>query len=226
MTQRGLQVADEDLERSRADFAETGCAVLPRFLGPALVDPILANINESCLYAKHEVCDEGIFGTTLFAPPDDPARVAVNFVLNNVDLFRVVESITGCPHLENFLGRLHRTEADAGQQIDWHNDVADFRVMGININLTVGTYSGGLFQLRGPDLRLKAEVGRLEAGDAFIFNIAAGWAHRLTAVESGSRTVAVGWFRTAPERSLFAQACFRYVPSGDRSEVNRSNRRG
>jgi hypothetical protein len=151
----------------------------------------------------HLASEARVFGRTLFAAHSDPARFSLLFLVNKPPLFRLVEAITGCPPLGNFLGRLHQTRAVPDQHIDWHNDLSDNRVVGLNINLSAHDYSGGLFQLRGPGVRVPTEFGRIPAGDAFLFKIERGWNHRLTPVESGVRTVCVGWFRTDPDRETF-----------------------
>jgi hypothetical protein len=66
-----------------------------------------------------------------------------------------------------------------------------------------------MFQLRDGLGVVRSEIGRMTPGDAFLFRIGEGWEHRLTAVESGRRTVAVGWFLREPDWQQFAKMEFR-----------------
>jgi hypothetical protein len=185
-------------------FADTGCALLPGFLPQPLLNPLLAWLATAQFVVRDEVERGRVFGTTLFVPDTERSLFLLHFILNRPALFRVVEQIADCPRLANFLGRLHRTSAEPNQQIDWHDDAVNGRTLGICINLSAEEYSGGVLQIRNPEGKLRAAVGRAAPGDAFLFRIGCGWQHRLTPVESGRRTVGVGWFRTAPEWCEYA----------------------
>lgn len=205
LTQTALMQEPGDIPRLRDEYSETGCALLPGFLSPAILRPLMKWVEQARFGERHEVSSRvGVFGTTLFVPETDPALFLLKFILNRADLFRFSEQVSGCDKIGNFIGRLHRTTAGSNQQIDWHHDVVDGRILGICINLSAEPYSGGVFELRDPAQHFKASVKRAAAGDAFLFRIDKGWEHRLTAVESGYRTVGVGWFRTAPEWSSYA----------------------
>jgi hypothetical protein len=215
ITQTGVVAQPGAVEKLREQFSATGCAELPGLLTRRLLGHLMRLVETSDFALKEEVgvfrqesSEARVFGRTLFAAPDDPARFSLLFLLNKPPLFRLVEAITGCPRLSNFLGRLHQTRAVPGQHIDWHGDLADNRVVGLNINLSAHDYSGGLFQLRGPGVRVPVQLGRTSAGNAFLFRIDEGWNHRLTPVESGVRTVCVGWFRTEPDRETFLRRWF------------------
>jgi hypothetical protein len=187
------------------EFAMTGCARLPGFLTPPILKPLLDWVDTAQFHITNETAPGGrVFGTTMLAPETDRAVFLLRFILNRPALFRVVEQIADCPRLANFLGRLHRTGAGASQHIEWHHDAIHMRTLGICINLSTSQYSGGIFQIRDPSLKLCAEVGRVAPGDAFLFRVSPSWEHRLTPVESGLRTVGVGWFRTAPDWREFA----------------------
>jgi len=190
---------DQPLARLQAQFAETGCALLPGFLTLPLLGPLLRVLQTTRFIPKEEVHQGAVFGSVTIVPPDEPAAVALHFMLNRRDLFQTVEQTAGCPALGNFTGRLHRTCGGTDQGIDWHNDAIQDRSVGLNINLGTEEFSGGLFQIRGPDQEMRAELKHSKPGDAFLFRIDRGWQHRLTQVESGQRTVAVGWFRTQPD---------------------------
>ncbi|HEY3838519.1 MAG TPA: 2OG-Fe(II) oxygenase [Bryobacteraceae bacterium] len=199
---------DPPLAQLQAQFAETGCALLPGFLTAPLLEPLQKLLKTAMFVPKNEIHEGTIFGSTSFVPVGEPAMETLHFILNQPDLFQIVEHITGCSQLGNFTGRLHRTAACAGQAIDWHNDAVQGRTVGLNINLSTEEFSGGLFQIRGPDSEMRTEVKHSTAGGAFLFRIDCGWQHRLTEVESGQRTVAVGWFRTGPDWRAATRAWF------------------
>ena len=201
LTQTTILKGPDDVARLREEFAETGCARLPGFLAPPIVRALLDWLERTRFEERHE---EDVIGTTLFVPPTEPVFFLLQFILNRPELYRISEEVSGCPRIGNFIGRLHRTTAAANQYIDWHQDVADGRTLGLCINLSDQDYTGGVLQLRDPDQRVKASIGQSDPGDACFFRIDKGWQHRLTPVESGLRTVGVGWFRTAPEWSSCA----------------------
>ena len=193
-------LADRDNIPALADeFERNGVARFQGFLAPSVLKLLLNAVNAAEFVVKNEVHEGRVFGTTLFVPLTDPAMILLHFILNRPALFEVVERIVGCPKLANFTGRLHRTSAESNQHIDWHDDVSDSRTVGITVNLGTEPYSGGALQVRDPEKHTRAEVGCFAAGDAFLFRIDRGWQHRLSPVESGSRTVGVGWFRTKPD---------------------------
>ena len=196
------------LRQLQAQFRETGSALLPGFLTAPLLDPLLRLLDSAIFVPKNEVHQGTVFGSTTFVPRSEPVMEALHFILDRDDLFQAVAEVTGCPRIGNFTGRLHRTAAGTEQGIDWHNDADYHRAVGLNINLGAGTFSGGLFQLRDPDGRLRTEVKHVNPGDGFLFRIGPGWEHRLTRVESGLRTVAVGWFRTEPDWRTSTRAWF------------------
>lgn len=209
---------DQPLASLQEQFAETGCALLPGFLTPALLEPLLKQLKSTPFVPKNEVHKGAVFGSVTIVPLGEAATVALHFVLNRGDLFRTVEQTACCPPLGNFTGRLHRTRAGTDQGIDWHNDAVQHRSVGLNINLGTEEFSGGLFQIRGPDRKMRMELKHSRPGDAFLFRIDRGWQHRLTQVESGERTVAVGWFRTEPDWQATTRAWFDTRMNGGRRE--------
>jgi hypothetical protein len=205
LSQTEVQADPDAISALAEEFAATGCARLPGFLTPPILNPLLDWVDSTRFQVKNEISPAGrVFGTTLFAPPTERAVFLLHFILNRPALFRIVEQIAGVPTLANFLGRLHRTTAGADQHIEWHHDAVETRTLGICINLSNAPYSGGVFQVRDPNLKLSAEVGRIAPGDGFLFRVSPSWEHRLTPVESGCRTVGVGWFRTAPDWREYA----------------------
>ena len=200
----------------RQQFAEQKWVMLPNLLEPALLHYLLQHLAAARFIVKHEVDhhageEENEFGTTLFVPPTETALFLFHLLLNKPALFQLVQAISGCPPIGNFMGRIHRTVAgDSTHQIDWHDDIADHRLLGLNINLSTEAYEGGLFCLRErPTQQMLAEVGNLGLGNAFLFCISPDVEHCLTPVGGqGSRTVGVGWFRAQPDWPTFSKNFF------------------
>jgi len=206
ITQGGVEIGDGDAERLRAEYLATGVAVMPRFLAEPTLSALLKKINPEAFAFKTE---PNVKGSTLFMPSTDPALESLHFMLNRPELFALVSRIAAIPVPGTFFSRLHRTIPQLGMDLDWHDDGVDGRILGLNINLSTETYTGGLLQVRNPDKQTVGEVGQLPPGDAFLFRIGDRWEHRLTPVESGARTVAVGWFRLGKEWSTVVLNKFR-----------------
>jgi hypothetical protein len=209
VTQTGVESAPAAISALRAEFAETGCAMLPGFLTPGILRPLLRNLGSARYEEKHEVgARGGRFGTTLKMPLSEPALASFCFILNRQPLFDLVREITGCQAPGNYIGRIHKTTA-GGEHIDWHDDVFDFREVGLNINLSALQFLGGKFLLRDREGSIRREIDVWSPGDAFLFQISSGWQHCVTPVTTGERTVGVGWFRTRPNWSLTRLSHFR-----------------
>lgn len=209
ITQTAVVAQPGAFQDLRAQFDETGCASLPGLLSPAILKHVLKLIETGRFEVTNETHKGRIFGTTFKMPSTEPTVTTLHFILNRLALFEMVERVVGCPRLGNFTCRIHRTVADTHQHIDWHDDWIQDRTVGLNINLSQQDYRGGQFQIRDPEGRVRSEIGRIAAGDAFLFRIGSGWQHRLTPVGSGERTVAVGWFRTQPDWNTLAIAQLR-----------------
>jgi hypothetical protein len=186
------------------EFEATGIATLPGFLAPPILTHLMGWLEKTRFVEKHEVGPDGVFGTTLFVPETEGSWFLLQFILNRPELFEIARKVAGCPKIANFMGRLHRTGVEANQHIDWHRDAIESRTLGICIHLSSEEYTGGVFQLRDECQRLRAEAKLRAPGDAFLFRIDREWQHRLTPVESGRRTVGVGWFRTQPKWQQYA----------------------
>jgi hypothetical protein len=202
LTQTDTEVLPGAMDDLRAEFQSTGTAFLPGFLSAGLLIPFQNQVGASQLAAKNEVRNGGagaIFGTTLRMPDTEPAILSLHFIMNRSRLFELIAQIIGGPALANFTGRVHRTRAGCGEHIGWHDDAVDHRKVAMSIGLNDANYSGGLLQVRDPERCIRKEIGYLAAGDAILFRIGDRWQHQLTPVESGERTVAVGWFRSTPD---------------------------
>src|SRR5438093_114767 len=110
--------------RLRAEFDETGCAMLPGFMTAPLLDILRRQLEKAQFETKDEVArgTGKVFGNTLKLMQTEPGVVALNFILNRPELFELARQICDTPPLGHFLGRLHRTTADTPQEIGWHSD--------------------------------------------------------------------------------------------------------
>src|SRR5665213_1758479 len=136
LTQTAVWSDPDDIPRLAQEFAETGCARLPRFLAPPILGHLLAWVEGARFEEKNETARGDVFGTTLFMPETEQSWFLLHFILNKPGLFEIIEKLAGCPKIGNFRGRLHRTTGGTRQHIDWHHDLVDTRVLGICINLS------------------------------------------------------------------------------------------
>lgn len=197
---------DSKIELYKTEYAETHCVFLPGFLKGALRDSFLNKIATADFYTKFESHSDNQFGKVTVLGMKDPILFSFLFMMNNQQLFKQLQQITGCETIGNFTGRIHRSEAGEDHEIHWHGDNSDNRLIAITLNLGHDKFSGGKFQIRKKGTEnIIREFGQTEAGDAFIFQIDPSLQHRLTTVEDGRRTVGVGWFRSQPDFNTFAK---------------------
>jgi 2OG-Fe(II) oxygenase superfamily len=132
----------------------------------------------------------------------DPGIASLmNFLWNDQDLFRLLERITGCEPIGSFEGRVYRMIPNSGHYDSWHTDYGEHRLLAMSVNLTKGTYEGGLLQIRRHGSAEPAvDAPNTEFGSAVIFRIAEGFEHRVTNVEGNvARTAFAGWFKSQPD---------------------------
>jgi Rps23 Pro-64 3,4-dihydroxylase Tpa1-like proline 4-hydroxylase len=134
----------------------------------------------------------------------EPAVVDLfRFILNDPQLFAIVDSLTGCGPIGCFTGRVYRRRASTrpGEQYyPWHNDIADDRMIGLSINLGREPFRGGVLQVRDAVTHAPiVEIANTVFGDAVLFRISDALEHQVTPVEGRvMRTVMAGWFRARP----------------------------
>lgn len=209
LSNNGLRFEDAQIEEARREFAGTNCALLPQFLAQAIRARLLEKIAATRFLTKSEGDGDGEFGKVLFVPPDEPVIFMFHLLLNNPNLFELIRRVTNCAEIGNFSGRIHRSQAGGKHEIDWHGDNADYRLVGLTLNLGTENFTGGEFQMREKNSgKILRSIGQTEAGDAFIFRIAPDLQHCLTALSAGERTVGVGWFRSEPDFKTFARNYF------------------
>jgi len=211
LSQMDVLYSDSEIDSLRDEFAQRHCILLPHLIDAGLLSDFLRQVDRAAFAPKKEGAEGDEFGDILFVPVNDPALFVFHLMMNNQKLFQVIQRIAGCDPIGNFFGRIHRSVPGRDHQISWHGDNADHRLVGITIELSREAYTGGAFQVRYKDSdHILTEITETRIGDAFLFRIDPRLQHRLLAVESGgSRTVAVGWFRSAPNWQAFAKIMFK-----------------
>jgi len=185
------------IERYKHEFAETGCVFLPGFLEKNTLQNLLNKIEKSTFQTKWEGKEDNKFGKVLALPRESVTVFLFTAVLNNPGVFKMMQYIADCGRIGNFVGRIHRSEAGEDHEIGWHSDASDNRLLAVTLSLGTDRYSGAKLQIRETGSEnITKEFGQLEAGDAVIFKIDRKLEHRLSILESGRRTVGVGWFRS------------------------------
>ena len=194
-----INLDESALVKYQNEYAETNLVLLSDLLKANALQTLLKKINETVFETKFEGKEEDKFGKVLYIPQTKPLLAVMNFMLNDEFLFRALEKITGCKPIDNFVGRIHRSE-DNDHGIDWHGDNSDNRLLAITLCLGTEHYTGANFEIRKKGTTdIMRQISYLKAGDAIVFKIAPELEHRLSLLESGRRTVCVGWFRSKAE---------------------------
>ena len=130
----------------------------------------------------------------------DEALVArLRFLVNNQELFRWVERVSGCDPIGYFDGRVY--EMLPGRHFDdWHSDCTGSRMVAMSVNLSASEFEGGVFQIRRVQTKeLISEAPNTGAGDAILFRISLELEHQVTPIEgSRPKTALAGWFCREP----------------------------
>lgn len=202
-----IQIPENRIEQLIKEYEETHCIFLPDFVEKYVLQNMLTKLSKTQFQNKVEKEGDDEFGKVLALSSKDPGVFTFHLLMNDPNLFLLLERITKCNKIGNFMGRIHRSVGDEKHEIDWHGDNSDTRLLAITLNLGTELYSGARFQIRkkGTQTVLR-EFGQTNAGDAFIFRIRPDLEHRLSPVEDGIRTVGVGWFRAQPDFATFAKA--------------------
>jgi len=174
---------------------------LPQFVEPGILRRVVDQIEKAEFFPAYYNNQKRKLGEEVRISPDHPAMGIMSMLLNNSELFQIVQQLTGCEKIRSYLGRIRRESPGTGHFLDWHDDPKPTRLVGISINLSTEPYLGGVFQLREKATeRLMGEVANTGLGDAIIFQVARGYQHRVTQLEGKtSRTTCTGWFYSQPD---------------------------
>ena len=205
LTRSGVALfgSTRDLERLRREFDRYHCIRLPQLLEPELWTWIQRLIPRSRFRALLQLqgdCKE------LCMAREDPVLAILDFLANDPRLFGLIRQMTGCGPIARFAGRVYRMVPGKGHTDAWHDDVGNYYLVAMSVNLSPGIYRGGILQIRDKrSKRILSEVANTGFGDAVLFKLSEDLEHRLTDVEGpSSKTAYAGWFRSRPSyrRSL------------------------
>src|SRR5687767_5009050 len=130
--------SDADIELARADFERQDWVRLP-----GILDPELWNVIQKQLAAvTFEEKTESIY------PELNVSDGALLLLLNNAQLFKIIEKRTGCGHIGCFRGRIYRIAPGAKHRLEWHTDLNGTRLVALTINLNTEPYQGGVLSIR------------------------------------------------------------------------------
>ena len=190
---RCVVVEDENARRLQGNFRVDHIVLLPALLEPSLVDDILRRVENGAWQGmSHKNIGDEIVST------DVPAHHALHFMANAPAFLDAVRTISGCPEITWFGGRVYRFSPNSGHYDSWHDDLDGHRRVGMSLNLSPNGFQGGVFQLRDhASKRVLAEYANTGLGDAILFLISEDLEHQVTRVEgSSARTAFAGWFQS------------------------------
>ena len=189
-----ISASPSDIQRLAAEFQVQHFIRLPKLIGPKLLDLLAERtkqINFDRLEHKHVGAELGL--------NDNVTQALLSVLLNNETLFGFVQSVTNCPPIGSFIGRVYRYLPEADHFDEWHDDLIKHRVVALSVNLGKVPYEGGLLQLRDNSTGTIQQITNTGFGDAILFQLCEGLEHRRTAVKGTiAKTAIAGWFRTQP----------------------------
>jgi 2OG-Fe(II) oxygenase superfamily len=183
------------LERARAEFEAQHCLRLPQFLAPDLLRQVQRGLDRGEFIERtHKE-----IGVELCLHPDTTSALLA-FLANDLGLFRVIRQITGCGPIESFDGRVYRMLPGGCHYDSWHDDATKGRMIAMSINLSMGTYTGGVLEIRNAvSKEILHRVANVGLGDAILFRISPQLEHQVTPLDgTEAKTAYAGWFRTEP----------------------------
>ncbi|MFL6334183.1 MAG: 2OG-Fe(II) oxygenase [Pyrinomonadaceae bacterium] len=205
LTRSGPSVSGsgEELARLRAQYEERHYLSLPGFLDPALLDTLRGK-----LAATEFVRIDRDVGSEL-RPLDMTPYFALELLLNSRAVLELIRSLTNCPPVACFTGRIYRRAPGQSHVSNWHTDLnEDGRMVTLSLNLSEEVYRGGTTLVReAATRRVVCELPNTGFGDAILFPIDPRFEHRVLDVEGDvPKTALAGWFNSKPDpRYLFTR---------------------
>lgn len=185
-----VSASPAEVEDLSQQFQQRHAIVLEQLLEPGL----LAQVQEALGRAQFLPRHHGRVGSELCATEDSLAVHMLLLLTNNPRLLALIQTITGCPPVGGYEGRIYRLPPSPEYFDNWHSDMQDGRLIGMSINLGAEPYQGGVFELREgarPLCRLENTI----PGNALLFRIREGLQHHVTSVEGlVPKTAFAGWF--------------------------------
>lgn len=189
----------EEIQRMRQTFDQSHYLKFPQFLEPEILQIVQSRIRQAKFRENSYEITTGLNASDQRLM-DEATDGLLSFLVNDLELFRLIEEITGCPKIGRFTGRVYRMSPNLGHYDSWHDDTFNNRLVAMSINLSSEVYSGGRLQMK--DVRsgkMVQEISYTGFGEGVIFRIAPYLQHRVTEVKGSSdRTVFAGWFRSKP----------------------------
>ena len=194
----GISATPEALRGLRSEFERQHYLKFPRLLSAELLDFVQLQIADAHFYER---VHEGIGSNKELCMGRNSAFAALQFLVNDRQLFELIQHATQCERIGCFQGRVYRVTADNGHHDSWHDDLGEDRLVGMSINLSSEPYAGGVLQLRDRvSGEIVSEVANDGCGDAVVFRLSNGLQHRITKVEgAAAKTAFAGWFRAQPD---------------------------
>jgi len=195
LTARGAVADLAAADALAREFTTARCVVLPSLLSPVLLSRTQHDIDTATF---SERLHADIASELCMAP--NATLGMLHFLVNDPQVFRFVERVTGVTGLCGFYGRVYRRLPDTDHHDSWHTDVLPDRAVGMSVNLSRNRYDGGVFEIRDDDEEktVRGAVANVGFGDAILFAIAAGLEHRVTNVTGREpKTAFAGWFSQA-----------------------------
>lgn len=203
--------SDADIEQARLDFEKQDWIRLP-----GLLDPELWNMLQPQIEASNQDKEKGVIYRDL-----NISDSAILLLLNNPQVFKLLEQITGCGHIGCFRGRTYRIEPGGNRQVEqthyqtpyeiltgWHTDLNGTRRLALSINMNTEPYQGGVLSIREAETkRMLWELTNQGLGDGLLFRVDERLEHRVSEVEGTvTKRAFSGWFESEPDyRTLLAE---------------------
>jgi 2OG-Fe(II) oxygenase superfamily len=196
VTRTGVDVfAPPELRRKlRERFDRDHYLILPRMFSPEVLKMLLDRVDAAVFEARN---DNNIARELCMSDPVTESLIL--FLLNNPQLHRALQEITGIEAIASFNGRVYRMNSTEGHYDSWHNDVKGDRLVTLSANLSIREFRGGALQLRRRgESEILHEVRNTGLGDGLVFRISRELEHRVMPVEGDApKTALAGWFRAA-----------------------------
>ena len=202
ITGSGKLIFDQNaLPEMRETYSAKRFLRLPQLIEPSVLKRVVGHIESAEFFPAYYNNQKRKLGEEIRISPDNPAIRIMSMLLNNYQLFQVIENITGCEKIRSFLGRIRRESPGTTHFLEWHDDPKETRLVGISINLSTEAYEGGVFQLREKATeKMMGEIANTGLGDGFVFQVSHGYQHRVTLLEGTKpRTTCTGWFYSEPD---------------------------
>lgn len=208
ITQTGLKMPSEtEILLLQQEFKEKRCIVLPQLVEKKLLEKTLQGISKGEFFENdHDQLQNGLYTLENTLKSKNIATHLIHFIINNKELFKVIQQITGCREIKSFKGRIYQLEPNSEHRLDWHEDTFDpVRILGISMNLSKEPYEGGVFQIKrkeSDDILREIPCGHLS--DTHIFDISNSLLHRVTQTTGKHpRVAAAGWFTDGTSHTDF-----------------------